>query len=89
MRGIGQHLRNQPQLPHGDTDRDDDQAANRGGGAGTNEGISEAELVDRNTKSDHHETRENGENTDTQQARPACPSNPLPSHQQLSPCFVG
>ena len=79
--GIGQHPGNPPQLPHGDTDRDNDEAANRGGGAGADEGISEAELVDRNTKSNHHEARDKGEYTNAKQQRPACPSNP----PQISP----
>jgi hypothetical protein len=93
VRSVRQQIGDPPQLPHGNTDGDDDEAANRGGGAGANEGISEAELVDRNAKSDHHEARDNGKNTNAQQqtphALPILPQDQQLLDQQLSPCFAG
>jgi hypothetical protein len=43
-----------PQLPGHDPEAYDDEAAHPRGRAGANKRISEAEFIDRNTKSDHH-----------------------------------
>jgi hypothetical protein len=56
-----------PHLPGNDTEAYDDESAHPCGRAGAYKGISEAEFVDRNTKSDHHEARKKGKGTDTVQ----------------------
>jgi hypothetical protein len=60
----GQRVDDPPQLSHDQTKPNNDQAANSGRRAGADEGISEAEFVDRYPKSDHDEPRKKGKDTD-------------------------
>jgi len=69
-----QRFGNPPQLPGDNAEPDNDQAANGSGGAGANEGVSKAEFIDRDTKSDHHESGKKGKRTDTKQKGRHTPS---------------
>jgi mono/diheme cytochrome c family protein len=59
-----QRLGDPPQLTGNDPETEQNQAADNGGRAGTDERISETEFVDRNTKSDHHQACKQGKRTD-------------------------
>ena len=61
--GFGKAL----QLRNDKAERDDDQTTHDGGDAGLNQGVSEAELFDRNTKSDHHGADHSGQSADSEQ----------------------
>jgi hypothetical protein len=65
-----QRLGDPPQLTSDHAEADQDQAPNDSGRTGTNESVSEAEFVDRNTKSDHHQPRKKGKGANAiQQSR--------------------
>src|SRR5215831_12912489 len=69
-RFAGQRLGNPPQLTSHHTQAEQDQAPDNSSRAGTDERISEAELIDRHTKADHHEASEKSECADAiQQSR--------------------
>src|SRR4029078_11568542 len=73
------------QLPGDHAQSDDDQPADTGGRSGADQCVSEAEFIDRNTKTDHQQARKKGERTDPiQQSRHAL--FPILSYyQRLSP----
>ena len=48
-------------MHHHNAQRGDNHAADDGGDAGLDQGVSEAELVDRNAKSDHRDTDDRGQ----------------------------
>jgi hypothetical protein len=54
-----------PDLPRHNPKAYDNQAAHSGSRAGADKRVSKAELVDRNAKSDHPETRKKGKEPDT------------------------
>jgi hypothetical protein len=70
----GQRLGDPPQLAGDDPETEQNQTADNGGCAGTDERISEAEFVDRNTKSDHHQACKQGKRTDAIQYSRHVPS---------------
>jgi hypothetical protein len=69
-----QRLGDPPQLTGNDPETKQNQTADNGGRAGTDERISEAEFVDRNTKSDHHQACKQGKRTDAIQYSRHVPS---------------